>query len=216
MERRPDKEGMPVEELADKIGVKRIDILGRLIQFASLKGYFYMDSNQVVYNTPMSTYLATKNDTNADFLCFQRHLIFQIDGNPVGSEFSYGQNIEAGASNLIAFLKSDQDIPSPTVWSMQGEGIWDLFDRYNKHAAFDNFMSLLMYAYPTHYDYPFDRNCNVVVDVGGGQGHVLYRIMDTYPTIQKGILFDMESQVGRAREYFLSQPTARFVSELSD
>ena len=89
-----------------------------------------------------------------------------------------------------------------------------LFDRYNKHAAFDNFMSLLMYAYPTHYDYPFDRNCDVVIDVGGGRGHVLYSIMATYPTIQKGILFDMESQVGRAREYFLSQPNDKLIDKV--
>ena len=95
---------------------------------------------------------------------------------------------------------------SPTGFSLIGLEFWDVLEQYGKRPAFDNFMSFLTHANPTQYDYPFDQNCDVVVDVGGGKGHVLYSIMDTYPTIQKGILFDLETQVSRAKEFWHNQP----------
>lgn len=210
---RSHKEGMPLEELAEEIGVKRIDILRRLIQLVSLRGYFYMESN-LVFNTPMSTYLHTNNNTNADFLCFQRHLIYHIDGNPAMSDSSYGQNTEGGGSNLITFMKREQDEVSPTGLSMQGKEFWSLLDHYDKRAAFDNFMTFLKTSFPTHFDFPFGANCDVVVDLGGGNGHTLYKIMEAYPGIKNAVLFDLESQVFNAKEYWNSQANGMLINKV--
>lgn len=44
-------------------------------------------------------------------------------------------------------------------------------------------------------DYDFSP-ASTIVDIGGGRGHLLSTVLDAYPQISKGILFDLPDVVG--------------------
>ncbi|WP_419912469.1 methyltransferase [Hoeflea sp.] len=175
-------EGQTADALAQKLGLAA-DPLKRVMRALTQFGVFEELPDGRFANTPMSEYL--RGDTQPslrDAFLFLNHDVSLMPWLKIGD------TLKDGASRF-------NDI--------HGGPLFSLFAKDQELA--DHFARCMRNLYGTQggriaAGYPFSRYSRLI-DVGGGQGHVLAAILAANPEM-KGTLFDIEATAPLARDFF--------------
>ena len=88
----------------------------------------------------------------------------------------------------------------PVFEEMYGK---EVFDYYNSNRKEGYIYNQAMKEYSTDYDLIISKydfpDAKIIMDVGGGKGHLLEQIMINNPHIDKGIIFDLPSVIEQAK-----------------
>lgn len=169
--------------LAQKLGV-HAQALFRVMRAVAAQGVFTQDSSGKFGLTPVSQLL--RSDTPDSM----RYIVI-----------SYGERQYEAAGKLIHTVRTGE-----TAFNhIYGKGLFDyLSENAEANTIFNLFMAQSHRRAGDHLEsYDFGEK-RLVVDVGGGQGHLIAHILRMNPRL-KGVLYDLPQGVDQAPEYLQEQ-----------
>ena len=171
------------DDLASKLGVHARSLF-RVMRALAAQGVFKQDSSDRFGLTPISELLRTDNPNT-----FRYAAIYN------------GEEYYRAAGELLYTVKTGE----VAFNHIYGKGHFDYLGE-NPEAAkiFNDYMA----GSHTHFGNPFEsydfKGRNLIVDVGGGQGHVIAPILKSSPSI-RGIVYDLPQGITDARAYLGAQ-----------
>ncbi len=171
------------DELAKKLDV-HAGALFRVMRAVAAQGVFTQDSSNKFGLTSVSQLL--RNDTPDSM----RYIVI-----------TYGERQYEAAGKLIHTVKTGE-----TAFDhIYGKGLFDyLSENDEANMTFNLFMAQSHRRAGDQLGFYDFRKKRLVVDVGGGQGHLIAQILRLNPHL-KGIIYDLPQGVGQAQKYLEEQ-----------
>ncbi|MBA7641311.1 hypothetical protein ES703_48988 [subsurface metagenome] len=124
----------------------------------------------------------------------------------------WGSEHYQAMSRLTEALKSYK----PQFEQIFGQPIFDYFNEKKERGSIFN---MAMNAYNSDYDeiikyYDFS-NSKIIMDVGGGTGHLLEKILHQNDNIEKGVLFELSSTIDNTKKTYLKKSLRQKIEFIS-
>ncbi len=174
------------DEIAWKLKVQSRPLF-RIMRALAAQGVFTQDESDRFGLTPLSQVLRTDNPETLRYVAI-----------------AVGEESYRAAGEMLHTVKTGE-----TAFNhVYGKGHWDyLAENPEASATFNKQMATSLARFPNPFaNYDF-KNRNLVVDVGGGQGHVLAPIIRSNPQL-KGLLYDLPQGLTDSQSFLEKQGIA--------
>lgn len=169
--------------LAQKLKVHHRSLF-RVMRALAGQGIFTQDRSDRFGLTPISQLLRTDNPQTLRYAAME-----------------YGEENYRAAGELLHTVKTGE-----TAFNhLYGMGRWDFLGKNPEASRTCNlFMAFSQARFPNPFELYNFEDRHLIVDVGGGQGHVIASILKSYPEL-KGVLFDLPQGVAEAASFLRNE-----------
>ncbi len=177
---------MTSDEIAQKLHVHSRPLF-RVMRALAAQGIFTQDSSDKFGLTPLGKLLQTDNPTTLRYAVMH-----------------FGEENYRAAGEMLHTVKTGE-----TAFNyLYGKDHWEyMAENPEANKTFNNFMASSEARFHSPFETYDFKNRELLVDVGGGKGHVLASIIRANPNL-KGVLFDLPQGVMEAQSHLEKQGVA--------